>query len=77
MSRSDRDKWNDRYRRGAYRERSQPSVLVKEYVPDIFASQQAANGGDGTLRALDLACGAGRNALYLARLGYGVDAHIQ
>jgi len=71
MSGSDRDKWNDRYRRGAYRERRHPSVLVKEYVPDIFASQQ--NSG-AELRALDLACGAGRNALYLARLGYRVDA---
>lgn len=74
MSRSDRDKWNDRYRRGAYRERSYPSVLVKEFVPDIFATQQAAGAGEAGLRALDLACGAGRNALYLARLGYRVDA---
>lgn len=74
MSRCVRDKWNDRYRRGAYRGRSHPSVLVKEFVPDMFAAQQAAGAGDAEPRALDLACGAGRNALYLARLGYRVDA---
>lgn len=71
MSDSDRDKWNARYRQGAYAERIHPSALVGEYVPDIFAAQSAPGAAP---RALDVACGAGRNALYLAGLGYRVDA---
>jgi len=79
MSIVDRDKWNERYRAGAYADRTQPGVLVAEVVPDIVATQRgagAAPGGAGAapLRALDLACGAGRNALFLASLGYQVDA---
>jgi tellurite methyltransferase len=76
MSTIDRDKWNARYRSGAYTERTQPSMLVAEVVPDIASTQRAAAspGAGAPLRALDLACGAGRNALFLASLGYQVDA---
>jgi tellurite methyltransferase len=74
MSSTDRDKWNVRYRAGAYAERAHPSLLVAETVPDIVSTQRAASGADAELRALDLACGAGRNALFLASLGYRVDA---
>jgi tellurite methyltransferase len=74
MSDSDRDKWNTRYRDGAYADREHPAVLVAEHAADIAATQRAAGGADATLRALDLACGAGRNARYLAQLGYVVDA---
>lgn len=73
MSESDRQKWNDRYREGAYAGRTRPSTLVTEYVPDIYAVHRSVTG-DERPRALDLACGAGRNALYLADLGYQVDA---
>ncbi len=72
MSDSDRDKWNNRYQGGAYRQRSHPSSMIGEYVPDIFAAQSALTAERP--RALDVACGAGRNALYLAELGYQVDA---
>lgn len=72
MSTADRDKWDARYRAGAYADRQHPSALVAELVPDIAATQRAR--GDAELRALDLACGAGRNALFLAGLGYRVDA---
>lgn len=74
MTTEDRDKWEARYRAGAYRDRTNPSELVAEYVPDVIATQRAANGAEGELEALDVACGAGRNALYLASLGYRVDA---
>lgn len=74
MSTDDRDKWQARYRRGAYADRTHPSVLLAEQVPDILATQRAVSGDQAELRALDLACGAGRNACYLARLGYRVDA---
>lgn len=67
MSREDLDKWEARYAGGAYTERPHPSPWVTAQVP-------AAEPGASRPRALDLACGAGRNALYLARQGYDVDA---
>ena len=63
MSRADRDKWNRRYREGAYSERTHPSAILSEWITEL-----------PTGRALDVACGAGRNALYLAAKGYEVDA---
>ncbi|MFU8815351.1 MAG: class I SAM-dependent methyltransferase [Pseudomonadales bacterium] len=74
MSSTDRDKWNARYLAGAYADREHPSLLVAKQLPDIVSTQRAASGVDAELRALDLACGAGRNALYLAGFGYRVDA---
>lgn len=64
MSQADRDKWDRRYQQGAYQSRPHPSAFVAQctdYLPS-------------TGRALDLACGAGRNALYLAERGLAVDA---
>lgn len=67
MSQADRDKWDARYRDGAYESRTQPSALLSDWLPRLsIASQQA--------RALDVACGAGRNALHLARSGWWVNA---
>jgi tellurite methyltransferase len=63
VSRADREKWNKRYREGAYAERSQPSALLADWIDRIPLGQ-----------AIDVACGAGRNALYLAELGFDVDA---
>lgn len=74
MTADDRDKWNLRYLQGAYADRSHPSVLLAEQLPEIVATQRAVTGPDAPLRALDLACGAGRNSLYLAESGYQVDA---
>lgn len=64
MSEADRRKWDDRYRAGAYAERTWPSAFLVDCAPLL------PNAG----RALDLACGAGRNALFLARRGLQVDA---
>ena len=63
MSRAERDKWNERYRGGSYEERTHPAALVAEWAPRLPLG-----------RALDVACGAGRNALYLAAAGFDVDA---
>ena len=63
MSGAERDKWNERYRDGAYETRAHPTALLSEWLPRLPVG-----------RALDVACGAGRNALYLAANGYGVDA---
>lgn len=72
MSQSDREKWNQRYREGAYSERLHPAAFLTAQVPAIHALHDAE--AKAPLRALDLACGAGRNAFYLAELGYAVDA---
>jgi SAM-dependent methyltransferase len=63
MSHADRDKWDKRYREGSYGTRTYPSELLAEWLPQLQKG-----------RALDVACGAGRNALYLAAAGYVVDA---
>ena len=63
---SDRQRWDLRYREGAYAQRHWPSAYL----------QQLHQGGvipdDG--RALDIACGRGRNSLFLASHGLAVDA---
>ena len=61
MSDADRDRWNERYRVGAYADREHPSPWLVACLP------RAPVG-----RALDVACGAGRNALFLAERGYAV-----
>jgi tellurite methyltransferase len=63
MSEADRDKWERRYAEGGYIARTHPTELLEEWLPRLPRG-----------RALDLACGAGRNALHLALAGYRVDA---
>jgi SAM-dependent methyltransferase len=63
MSDTDRAKWNARYHEGAYAERLHPTALLEEWLSRLPRG-----------RALDVACGAGRNALFLAAAGYEVDA---
>lgn len=67
MGRADRDKWNARYREGAYATRTHPSALLAEWLPKLAI-------GNARPRAVDIGCGAGRNALYLGGLGWQVDA---
>ena len=62
MSQADRDKWDKRYREGSYGTRTYPTELLTEWLPRLPKG-----------RALDVACGTGRNALYLAAAGYTVD----
>ena len=63
MSEQDRERWNARYAAGAYGSRRHTSALLADWL------EQLPRG-----RALDLACGSGRNAVYLASQGYQVDA---
>ena len=63
MSAAERDKWDARYRDGAYENRTNPTALLAEWLPRLERG-----------RALDVACGAGRNALFLAANGYRVTA---
>ena len=55
--------WDERYREGEYPEEPEPSPVLERYVGSF---------PDG--RALDVATGTGRNALFLAERGYEVDA---
>ena len=63
MSEADREKWDTRFRQGSYQARTHPTELLAEWLPQLPRG-----------RALDVACGAGRNALYLAEAGYEVEA---
>lgn len=63
MSDADRKRWDQRYRDGSYRARPDATELLQNWQARLPRG-----------RALDLACGAGRNALYLAACGYEVDA---
>jgi len=59
----DRDAWNERYA---------GSELLWSAEPNRFLVAEASTLSPG--RALDLACGEGRNAVWLARRGFAVDA---
>ena len=66
MSRADREKWDARYRAGEYQARFHPSALLVQWLPQLDCLAGSS--------ALDVACGLGRNAVYLARQGWQVDA---
>lgn len=67
MSQSDGKKWDRRYREGAYATRRHPSALLAQWLPELAIEASEP-------RAIDLACGLGRNALFLARQGWQVSA---
>lgn len=67
--RADIERWDRKYRGGNPNPTFQPDALLTTFR-HLF---------DGRGNALDLACGVGQNAIYLARLGYqvvGVDASL-
>ena len=55
--------WDERFRTGEYPMDPDPSPVLRQYIDEI---------PDG--RALDVATGTGRNAVFLAESGYTVDA---
>lgn len=64
MARADRDRWNERYASPIRSLRKGPPQVLVDYAPPYRPG----------IRALDLACGLGRSALWLAAQGYTVDA---
>jgi len=62
MSEEDREKWNQRYTEDTDR-KGNPVTLLEDWLPDLSVG-----------RALDVACGAGRNTIYMAQAGFDVDA---
>ena len=67
VSHADQDKWNARYREDVDVSGTHPSELLAEWLPKLKLPDTHA-------RAIDVACGSGRNAIYLARRGWQVDA---
>jgi tellurite methyltransferase len=63
LSEADRQKWNARYAQGAFETRTYPNELLEQWLPEVPVG-----------RALDVACGAGRNSLFMAAAGFVVDA---
>jgi len=63
VTEAERIKWDKRYRARSSNRMSPPSEFIKHWI-------DRCPGG----RALDVACGRGRNALFLAASGYEVDA---
>ncbi|WP_418286103.1 class I SAM-dependent methyltransferase [Halorubrum sp. DTA46] len=55
--------WDARFAAGEYPRAPEPSAVLRAYEPEI-------PGG----RAMDVAAGTGRNAVFLAERGYAVDA---
>src|SRR5258708_33029292 len=63
MSASDRKRWDEKY---------QAKPVPDSLVPDAWLIEQTSNLQPG--RALELACGLGHNAIWLAQQGWTVDA---
>ncbi len=55
--------WDKRYKEGDKHRNKEPSQLLTDWTPNLPPG-----------KALDVACGAGRNAIHLAKKGYSVDA---
>lgn len=64
------ERWNRRYAAGEFSRLPSPRLVELSHLLPHRTSTPAGR----PLRALDLACGAGRNSLYLLSLGYEVDA---
>jgi SAM-dependent methyltransferase len=62
MNDKDRERWNKKYLEG-FLPKEEPSTILKDFI-------HLANKG----KALDIAAGLGRNALFLAQNGFTVDA---
>ncbi|MFK8022181.1 MAG: class I SAM-dependent methyltransferase [Pseudomonadales bacterium] len=66
MSDEDKTRWNERFDQGAYAARTHPSALLIEYAEYLSAVESA--------KALDVACGAGRNTHYLCEQGFSLTS---
>ena len=62
---ADRQRWNERYRAEEYLMGERPSRFLMESLPLIVRHCPGR-------RALDLACGEGRNSIFLASQGFAV-----
>ncbi|KXB08578.1 hypothetical protein AKJ56_00880 [candidate division MSBL1 archaeon SCGC-AAA382N08] len=63
MSKTRKEKWEKKYRKGNHHTEEEPSPLLLQWLESLPSG-----------KALDVGCGAGRNSLFLADQGYEVDA---
>lgn len=61
MSETDRERWNQRYLEGFYADRPYPVAFLEANIETFTPG-----------RALDIACGSGRNTRFLAQHGFSV-----
>ena len=73
MSKLDKEKWDKKYAEGAYETKTYPAAFLAEQLSFILAELNK-NNDENQFRALDLACGAGRNSHFLSANGFQVDA---
>jgi 2-polyprenyl-3-methyl-5-hydroxy-6-metoxy-1,4-benzoquinol methylase len=75
---SARERWNERYERAGFEPfPDAPAEWLTEHrelLGELAGGGGGEARGDGTARALDVACGDGRNARWLAELGFAVVA---
>lgn len=64
MAEKDRIKWDAKFR-------AKPELLKPRAPSEVLVKYLSLSNGE---RALDVACGGGRHAFYLAKMGYSVDA---
>ena len=69
MADEDKVRWNNKYAQGAYSQRLHPSPYLEQQLSSNSLKGGVRKGGG---QALDVACGAGRNSIFLAQLGYSV-----
>jgi tellurite methyltransferase len=67
-----RERWNERYDAPGFT--AFPDAPAPWLVEHRALLEEVRGSAHADPRALDVACGDGRNARYLAELGYGVDA---
>ena len=73
MSQEERASWDERFRSGDHADTAPDPFLTHiENYSELFPSGRRAL--PASRRALDVACGAGRNAVWLARRGWNVIA---
>jgi tellurite methyltransferase len=75
-----RSRWDERYLEGDWVDAEEPASLLRECLPLLAEVEAEARARGRRPVALDVACGAGRNALFLARRGWrvmGVDLSLE